>query len=1038
MRSLIDVAVRRRVSVVMTALAVVAFGYVGYSRLPLELFPDIAYPSFTIQTDFPDTAPQEVENLITRPVEEAVGVLRGLQSIHSVSRPGVSEVTLEFDWGSDMDLLSMDVREKLDRLVLPEEAEDPIVLRFDPSLDPIMRVALSGPGSLSEMRRLAERKIKPDLETIKGVAAAQVKGGFEDEVQIQVDQERLAALAIPIDRVREVVGVSNVNLPGGSLRSTDSQYLIRTLNEFDTVEEIAGLIISQQGDAAVRLGDVAKVWMGHKERDEITRVNGQECIELAIYKEGDANTVTAARLARERIDEWRGKLPPDEQLTILFDQSHFIERAIAEVRNAAIVGGILAIVVLMMFLRDLRSTLIIATSIPLSVIATFMLMYRMNISLNIMSLGGLTLGIGMLVDNSIVVLESIFRKKKLGASLYRAAVDGTTEVGAAVTASTLTTVAVFLPIVFVEGIAGQLFKDQALTVTISLLASLVVAITMIPMLSALGAKITRTARKERAGEEDDSIERDGRVLTLGRFSQGYDRVVRAAIARKWATLAVAFGLFFVAMASIRFLGTELIPPLTEGEFFFEVNMPEGTSLAATDRVLEKLESVASQQDGIDHYYSTVGSRLVAGGMSLNTKAEYLGQLNIALKNRTDERAEEGVVSALRRSFGGIPELEAKFGRPSYFSLKTPVEVILYGDNLEQLRDYSLDLVQRLEGVRGLVDVRSSLEAGNPELQVVFDRTRLASLGLDMGTLSETLRDRVQGVVPTRFKEQDRQIDVRIRNQESDRESVSDVRNLVLPGPNGQPIRLLSVADVRVDRGPAEIHRLQQQRAAVVTANLKDRSLGGAVTDIEAALADTPSPPGITTELGGQNREMQVSFKSLRFALGLAIFLVYLVMAATFESFVHPFVVLFTIPLALVGVVAGLLATGTTITVIVLIGVIMLVGIVVNNAIVLIDAINRLRRAGVEKAEAVVRAGHIRLRPILMTTLTTILALLPMAISWGEGAELRSPLAITVASGLFLSTLLTLVVIPAAYMALPSRAGQEADDATDAALEEAAR
>ncbi len=488
MRSFVALAVRRRVSVIMFALAVAAFGFVGYKRLALELFPNITYPSLTVQTDFPDTAPQEVEYLVTRPVEEAVGVLRGLQTIHSVSRPGVSEVTLEFDWKSDMDMLSMEVREKIDRLLLPEEADDPIVLRYDPSLDPIVRLAISGSDDLVEMRRLAEKKIKPEFETILGVAAAQIKGGLEDEVQINVDQERLAALGIPIDRIQQVVGVSNVNLPGGALRGENSQFLIRTVNEFDSVEEIGELIIYQSDDGLVLLNDVATVQMGTKEREEISRVNGKECIEVALYKEGDANTVTVARLIQERIEEWKEKLPPGYTMTVMFDQSHFIEQAIGEVRNAALIGGLLAILVLFAFLKDLRSTLIIATSIPLSVIATFLVMYRMDISLNIMSLGGLTLGIGMLVDNSIVVLESIFRKKAKGEALVPAAVDGTTEVGPAVVASTLTTVAVFLPIVFVEGIAGQLFKDQAWTVTISLLASLVVAITMIPMLSAIGGK----------------------------------------------------------------------------------------------------------------------------------------------------------------------------------------------------------------------------------------------------------------------------------------------------------------------------------------------------------------------------------------------------------------------------------------------------------------------------------------------------------------------------------------------------------------------
>ena len=1045
MRGLIATAVRRRVTVIMTALAVAVFGFVGYLRLPLELFPDIAYPSITVQTDFPDTAPQEVENLITRPIEEAVGVLRGLQSVHSVSRPGVSEVTLEFTWDSDMDLLSMEVREKLDRLILPEEADDPIVLRFDPSLDPVMRLALSGTGALNDMRRLADRKIKPDFETIKGIAAAQVKGGMEDEVQIDVDQERLAALGIPLDRIRQVVGVSNVNLPGGALRSEVSQYLIRTLNEFDTVEEIGELIIWQESDRAVRLKDVAIVRMGVKERDEITRVNGQECVEIAIYKEGDANTVTVARKVRERMNEWRDKLPPDHQLTVLFDQSHFIEQAIGEVRNAAVIGGILAIIVLFLFLRDIRSTIIITTSIPISVLATFLLMYRFDISLNIMSLGGLTLGIGMLVDNSIVVLESVFRKKRLGFPLARAAVVGASEVGPAVVASTLTTVAVFLPIAFVEGIAGQLFNDQAMTVTISLLASLVVAVTMIPMLSALGAKLgpLGSAGKEDAAAaasevvdtgEDTGLDagRRGAVFTLGWFSQAYDRLLNGAIRRRWLTLATGFALFFLSLWALRFAGTELIPQMSEGEFYFEVNMPEGTSIFATDRVMQQMEFAASELEGISHHYSTVGSRLVAGGISLNTRGEHLGQLNAVMRDRADEAGELAAIQAMRSRFVNIPDLDVKFGRPSYFSLKTPVEVVLYGENLETLRDYSIDLANRLSSISGLVDVRSSLEAGNPELQVVFNRAKLASLGLDMGVLSETLKNRVQGVVPTRFKEEDQQIDIRVRNIEANRSSVNDVRNLVLPGPDGQPIRLLSVADVRLDRGPAEIHRMQQQRVAVITANLKGRSLGAIVKDIDAVIAAAPPPPGVTGELGGQNREMQVSFASLRFALALAIFLVYLVMAATFESFLHPFIVLFTIPLALVGVVGGLLATGTTITVIVLIGTIMLVGIVVNNAIVLIDAINRFRRAGVDKREAVVRAGHVRLRPILMTTLTTILALMPMAIAWGEGSELRSPLAITVASGLALSTLLTLVVIPAAYMAIPTRVSRE----TVADMEEA--
>ncbi len=1026
MREFIALAVRRRVTVVMTALAVAAFGVVGYNRLPLELFPDISYPSVTIQTDFPDTAPQEVENLVTRPVEEAVGVLRGLKSIHSVSRSGVSEVTLEFDWDSDMDLLSMEVREKLDRLVLPTEAEEPIVLRFDPSLDPIMRIALSGSGELNEMRNLADRKIKLDLETIKGVASAQVKGGLEDEIHIDVDQERLAALGIPIDDVRRVIGVSNVNLPGGSLRGSDMQFLIRTLNEFDTVDEIGDVIVAERDGAAVRLRDVATVRMGSKEREEITRVDGKECIEIAAFKEGDANTVTVARLLRERVDQWNKKLPEGEKLSVLFDQSHFIEQSIDEVRSSALIGGLLSIVVLYLFLREMRSTIIVAMTIPLAVVATFLFMYQLGISLNVMSLGGLSLSIGMMLDNSIVVLESIYRKRKLGVPLARAAVDGTDEVAAAVAASTLTSVAVFLPIVFVEGIAGQLFRDQAVTVSIGQFAALAVGITVIPMLSALGARVRKV---DVAGVSTDTMDVDDEdvtsALSLGRFSRFYDAFVRGAIARKKTTVAVALALFAASIAAIPLLGRELIPSLTEGEFFFEVTLPQGSSLAATNRVMEDLEAAAAADPRIEQSYARVGSRLVAGGVSLNTVGEHFGQINVVLKNKTDDRVEAAAIENLRQHFASIPDVAAQFGRPSYFSVKTPVEVILYGEDLEGLRDYSLDLSRELATVPGLVDVRSSLEAGNPELHVVFDRDQLAALNLDLGTMSSTLQSRVQGVVPTRFKESDRQIDVRVRNQESDRASIEDVRNLVLPGPNGAPIRLVSIADVSMDEGPAEIHRLQQQRAAVVSANLKGRSLGAVVDDISSLLGKNPPPGGISAELGGQNAEMATSFKSLRFAMLLAIFLVYLVMAATFESFIHPFIVLFAVPLAIIGVVLGLLVTGTDVSVMVLIGIILLVGVVVNNAIVLIDAVNRLRRAGLEKTDAVIRAGHIRLRPILMTTLTSVLGLLPMAISWGEGAELRAPLAITVLFGLSVCTLLTLIVIPAIYVWVPSRVTVEA-------------
>jgi HAE1 family hydrophobic/amphiphilic exporter-1 len=1031
-RPLVATSVRRRVAVFMVVLAVVAFGGVGLSRLTLDLLPDISYPSITVQTEFPDTAPGEVENLVTRPVEEMVGVMRGLQEIHSISRAGLSEVTLEFDWGADMDDLAMEIREKLDRLDLPDGTEPPVVLRYDPALDPIMRLALTGSDDLTMLRRVAEKEVKEALETRDGVAAAVVKGGEEEEIQIELHQGKLAALGISPEQVGEILAASNINRPGGSLESIENQYLVRTLNEFDSLDEIAELAINPAGSAPVRLGDVADVVWGVREREEITRVDGRESVEIALYKEGGANTVTVSDAVREAMEFIPETLPQGMKLTILFDQSRFIRQAIDEVRDALVVGGLLAILVLWLFLRDLRPTLIIATSIPLSVLATFILMYRLGVTLNIMSLGGLTLGIGMLVDASIVVLEAIQRRIAAGATRARAAIEGTVEVGGAVAASVLTTVAVFFPIVFVEGIAGQLFRDQALTVTFSQLASLVVALTFIPMLAALGAKGPGEADR-RSGEDRRFAETDGEDLnrppesTLGGFSLAYDRLVRSALRRPGLTLGVAAVIFVGSLALVPRIGRELIPSLVEGEFHFEVEMPEGTPLTVTDRVLARMEQEAAAEAGVETTFATIGSRLVSGGLSLQSKEENLGQLNVVLADRSDDAAEEALTEHLREKYGRIPSLRTKLGRPSFFSLKTPVELVFYGEDLEPLQEYTLGLLPRVRDVAGLMDVRASLEAGNPEITVRFDRDRLAAFDLSIRDVSARLHDRVAGAVVSRFREEDRHIDIRIRNREEDRDTVGDVENLVVAERNGVPVTLAAVADLAPARGPAEIHRVQQSRAAIIAGEVAGRSLGDVADDLATLVAANPPPAGVSVTLAGQNEEMRRSFGSLWFALALAVFLVYLVMAATFENLLHPLIILLTIPLAVAGVVGGLILSGQTINVISLIGSILLAGVVVNNAIVLIDAINRYRRLGLAKTEAIARAGSVRLRPILMTTLTTVLGLVPMAIGFGQGAELRQPLAVVVSGGLIVSTALTLLVIPVVYALVPSRVRTIAED-----------
>lgn len=995
-RDLVTLSVKRPVTVFMVALAIVAFGGVGFSRLPINLLPTLTYPSLTVQTELPDAAPAEVENLVTKPVEETVGVLKGLRTMHSVSRAGISEVTLEFGWEADMDELIIDVREKLDRVVLPDEAETPIVLRYDPALDPIMRVAMVGSDNLRLMRVIADKQLKDEMSKIDGVASAQVRGGEEEEIQVNVNQGEIAAMGITMDQIGTLIAGSNINRPGGSLEGRDNQFLVRTVNEYTQVSDIGELVITPANLPPVRLREVAQVTRGIKDREEISYVNGKECVMLDIYKEGDANTVQVAKEVRQKISELPAILGQGMRLELLYDQSRFIEQSIREVQQALMIGGLLAILVLAAFLRQFKPTLIIAISIPISVMATFMLMYRLDVSLNIMSLGGLTLGIGMLVDSAIVVLESIQRHKQRGFTWRVAAIEGTSEVGAAVIASVLTTVAVFLPIVYVEGVAGQLFKDQAITVTISLCASLVAAISLIPMLASLERRKNKgqgldgyESMRNLANLEKVNLPKDPEPELLGWFSSLYNQIIASALRFRWAVILVFMALFFVSVQSVLDRGRELMPPLTQGEFFFEVSMPEGTALPTTAEMIRDMATQSAQADGVKTVYATAGSRTVAGGLSLKTKDENLGQVNVVLSDRGNDRGEAAIANGLRDTFSRWPNLSFSVGRPSFFNLKTPIEIRFFSEDLDLLKSYTDELKQRLEGLDGVADLRSSLESGNPELTIHFDRDLLAKLGLSVRSVSNTLNQRINGEVVSQFKEDDRQVDIRLRNREVDRATVSDIENLVVAMVDNRPVTLRAVAQVAPSRGPAEIHRIKQSRVALISAEVKNRSIGEVQSEIEAVLAQFPPPSGIEKEWGGQNEEMKTSYQSLLFAMGLAIFLVYLVMAATFENLIHPLIILFTIPFAGIGVALGLLIGDLNISVIVFIGAIFLAGVVVNNAIVLVDAINQNRKHGMDLDRAIILAGQVRLRPILMTTLTTVLGLLPMALALGKAQNCAS-------------------------------------------------
>ena len=1263
--NIVDFAIRKPVTITMLVLAALIFGYVSFERLAVNLLPDISYPSLTVRTEYEGAAPQEIENLISRRIEEDVGVITGLVEVSSISRAGVSDVVLEFDWDTDMNLAIMDVRERVDRVFLPEDAERPILLRYNPELDPIMRLGLSG-DDLIMLRNLADWEIRRQLETVPGVASVRIKGGMVEEIQVEIDEAQLARLGLTFGQINQRLAAENINQAGGQLQEGDEELIVRAVNEFQTVGEIGEIIISNQGEVPVRLHDVATVRRHFKERKTLTRINGRESVEIALFKEADANTVTVARAIRERLgdvetgdgavevpegqeDETKtteenaaesgteaaaagpggvvmgvetativSTLPEGVTLHLVSDQSRFIENAIDEVIKTAQWGGVLAILVLFLFLRNLRSTLIVGVAIPVSVLITFILMFFSQTSLNIMSLGGLALGIGMLVDNAIVVLESIFRCREEGDDIVEAARRGASEVGMAVTASTLTTIAVFFPIVFIEGIAGQIFTDQALTVTFALLASLAVALTFIPMMasregSLAGAEgrglwvqsawrdFRRTPKEERgvagrwfAGRfRSDSANWFGGTfpglrwfgVTAQRFrSRGGDRPPSAAgwigyfpiylasqffvLVAHWLRGCVWQGrasaddgnrwlraaawlprwifvfvfrlilpfyrlvrflvgsvfkilftlvpnLLLVALVPVWFilrgifwvlgkvfqpilyvfnkglevlqaayvslltralhqrvvtlfavaavvgtsavliprLGTELIPEMEQGEFAVDLILPTGTPLVDTDETATMIESMIREDPDVKQVYVVVGA-MESSGSLMDEERENVARVGVMLDVEAIRgRGSDPVMDRLRRRLADIPDARVEFVRPALFSFKAPLEVEIRGFNLKDLRGVSGEVVDVLDGLEGLRDVRSLMEAGYPEAVIVFDRDRMAALGVDIGQAADAIRNKVRGSVATRFSAGERKIDILVRAREEDRKQIAQLKAMAVNtgergnagnnGPSvrnneqedpesssgsrtsgsqgsfsrsqeGGPIQLSAVARVHLDEGPSEIRRIDQQRVALVTANLTGVDLGSVAGDMQARLAGMDLPDDFSIDLGGQYREMTIASQSMLLAIAMAVFLVYLVMASQFESLIHPFIIMFSFLLALSGVLLTLYVLDIAISVIVLIGIIMLAGIVVNNAIVLVDYINQLRRRGVERIEAVITAGRVRLRPILMTSATTILGLLPLALGLGEGAEIRTPLAITVIAGLIASTFLTLIVIPVIY------------------------
>ena len=1164
--------VRRPVATVMAFVAALVFGAVSYTNLPLNLMPDLDYPTLTVRTEFPGAAPGEVETYVSRVLEESLSTVPGLSRIESISRAGLSDVILEFEWNTPMDESAQVVRERLGLVGLQDEVRRPLVLRFDPNLEPILRLALydSSEDGESEyrliaLRQMAEDEIRPSLERIPGVAAVKIHGGLEQEVRVEVNEGLLHARGFTLADVIDRLQSENVNIAGGSLLEGETEYLIRTLNEFSGPEQIADLFLVNAAGNRAQLQDFAEISVHPREREVVGRVAAGEAVEVAVYREADANIVAVSRRVRDQVfgtlqqqayvKDWqvkkdagevddeglptaavkkRGKgkkgkgkqgkgkkggdwgrgaggakaelrrahrmmtsylsfeMPPDTEFLLISDQSRFIEGSISDVIGTAWWGALLAVLVLFVFLRHGASTAIIATAIPVSVVVTFAPMYLFGVSLNLMSLGGLALCIGMLVDNSIVVLESVHRCREEGDDVVAAAVRGAREVSAAVMASTLTTVAVFLPIVFVTGVAGQLFGHLALTVVFGLLASLAVALFLIPVLAAM------RFGSDGGGQESGGLGRiaflqplrdlrDASRWMLGgtlpwrllrflllpfmliRFvlvvvalwplwlfvrclwlvmwgfhgvrgllggavspifsgvgdrieqglealKEGYRRSLRIGLERPSLVLMPALLLFLVAVLGMRDLGQELLPEVHQGVVLAEVRMPVGTPLDRTLEIADALAERTTKIDGVDSVFVSAGVEQEVGASS--DAGENTANLIVRLHPSSDPGASERLVrERMRQLATALPSFEASFSTPSLFSFRTPLEVVVRGPELDQLRLAADKAVVAMTQVKGLRDLRSNLSEGYPEVQLRYDRDKLQLYNLDVGTAAQAVRDKVQGRVATDLRGRGRRTEVRVVLREQDRDSLQDLARLDINPRGLPPIPLEAVAELRSAKGPSEIRRSDGERSALITAGLQGVDLGGAADEVQAVLDALDVPGDVRMEVAGQSQEMQASLSSLRFALLLAVFLVYIIMASLFESVRQPLVILIAVPLALVGVVAGLWATGTAVSVVVLIGGIVLAGVVVNNAIVLVDYANQLRQRGLSITEALLEAGVVRLRPILISTLTTVLGLLPMAFSGGEGSEIRQPLALTIIAGLLSATVLTLVVIPVLYRGL---------------------
>ncbi len=1011
--NLTQLSISRPIGVTMVLCMVVIFGVVSLYKLPIDLMPDITYPTITVSASYADASPTEIETLITRPIEQAIAAVPGVEEITSTSSEGSSRVRVSFAWGTDLDAATNDLRDRLDRVLsrLPDDVERPSIRKFDAAAMPVMIIGASSNLDPVQMLNLIEEQVKYRIERIPGVAAIDVMGGNQREIQVNIDINRVRSLKIAPDQIISRLKAENLNLPAGMIESGNYELRLRTPGEFKDAAEIAGLVIGEAAGKLIHLRDVAEVRDLWEKRRSIVRINGKPGVRIMVNKQSGNNTVAVANAVKAEIGRINAEIP-QLRLNAIVDNSRYIQRAIDNVSSSAVYGGLLAILILHFFLGNVASTFIIAIAIPLSIIATFALMYYFEFTLNIMSLGGVALGIGMLVDNSIVVLENIFRFREKGHPMVQAAAEGSAVVAMPVLASTLTTVVIFLPLLFVEGMTGVMFKQMAYIVSFSLLCSLVVSLTIVPMLCSQLLKMNGSSKRGPIKRFSD--------WTIDQVLKVHDRCLRLVLAHR-KTMAFVVGLVLtLSVALARGIGTELMPTADEGEVRVTIETEEGTRLSLVEKIfIQAEEMIIRNLPEAETVFVNVGGGGGGGGGSSSLNS---GQIRIPL-SADRKKSSSQIAGELRKILSAIPgaEIRTREGQGMFMMRmgsgdEDKVKVEIRGYDLTIADALGVEVVKLMKSVDGVTDVQLAREEGVPERIVVIDRARAADQKLTMAKISSFLETMMAGSSAGNLREGGDEFRILVKARNAEFMKIDEILNLSITNSAGQQVMLRNVAHIDSQKGPTRLERRDQERVLEVTANVEGRSLGFVIAEIQEKLREIPLPANFSIVMTGDYEEQQKSFKELLFSFVLALVLVYMVMAIQYESLYDPVIVMLTVPLSAIGVVVMLYFTNTTFNIQSFIGCIMLGGIVVNNSILLVDHINDLRGKGRNDLLGIVaEAARDRCRPILMTALTTVLGLLPLAIGLGEGGEVQAPMARAVLGGLVCATFISLLVIPAIYV-----------------------